>query len=121
MVETIVTTAEVAAVAGSLGAVGLTAGKFERDKKGNITGFLLNKKRAVVGTAVVSTATSATYVAQEQSYKNTINNVTTAQAYIEAMSDEKLAELSEMLEKKEAEFDESDLTKDLPKVHQKKY
>ena len=97
--------AETATVAGATASTAKTAVKYEVNEKGEKTAILVNKKRAILGTTIGSSATTATYGFQQQSLNNTLNNVHNAQAYVESLSEERLAELSEMLEVKGAEFE----------------
>lgn len=121
MLQSITTLIETAMVAGSTAATGSTAVKIEKDDKGKATGIMVNKKRSIAGTLLSSTATTGTYIGQELSYQDTLNNVKNAQAYVESMSDEELAHLDMMLTEKDAEFAESnDKVKSTAKVYVKK-
>jgi hypothetical protein len=90
MLQTTTTLVETAIVAGSTGTTAKTAVKIEKDEQGNNTAVLVDKKKAVIGTLVGSSATTMTYGAQQASFNNTINNVNAAQAYVQSLSDEEL-------------------------------
>lgn len=90
ILETIWPVAETAVAAGTLALTGMLAGKIEKDDNGKATGFLLNKKKAVVSTTIGVSASAATYVGQEVSYDKTLEEVSSARAYIESMSEEEL-------------------------------
>ena len=110
MLQSTTILAETATVAGATGLTAKTAVKYEVDEKGNKTAILVNKKRAIVGTTIGSSATTATYGFQQQSLNNTLNNVHNAQAYVESLSEDRLAELAEMLDAKGAELELSEQT-----------
>lgn len=82
--------AETAVAAGTLALTGMFAGKLEKDESGKCTGLLLNKKKIAVGTTIGVVASAATYVGQEASYDKTLEEVSSARAYIESMSEEEL-------------------------------
>lgn len=90
MLHSTTTLIETATVAGATASTGKTAVKIERNENGEATGILVNKKKAIIGTTLGTTATSGTYAFQEASYQNTIRNVDAAQAYVQSMSDEEL-------------------------------
>lgn len=110
MIQSTTILCETATVVGATGSTAKTAVKYETDEKGNRTAILVNKKRALIGTSLGSTATSATYGYQQHSLNNIVNGVNNAQAYVESLSDERLAELAEMLDEKELAFDLSEQT-----------
>ena len=90
MIQTTTTLVETAIVAGSVGTTAKTAVKIEKDEQGNNTAVLVDKKRAIIGTTVASSATTVTYGAQQESFNRTINNVNAAQAYVQSLSDQEL-------------------------------
>ena len=90
MLQSTTTLVETAIVAGSTGTTAKTAVKIEKDAEGNNTAVLVDKKKALIGTTVASSATSITYGAQQESFNRTINNVNAAQAYVQSLSDEEL-------------------------------
>ena len=108
MLQTTTILCETAIVAGATASTAKTAVRYETDEKGNKTAILVDKKRSTLGTTICTSATTATYGFQQQSLNNTLQNVHNAQAYVESLSDERLAQLSEMLDAKELEFDASD-------------
>lgn len=81
--------------------------KFEKDKEGNIEAVGLKVIPTVLG-ATASTATTGIGFGQEASYQQTLADINNAQAYVESLDDERLAELSAMLEEKELEFELAD-------------
>lgn len=110
MLQSTTILAETATVAGATGLTAKTAVKYEVDENGNKTAILVNKKRALIGTSLGSTASSATYGFQQQSLNNTLNDVHNAQAYVESLSEDRLAELAEMLDAKDVELEYSEQT-----------
>lgn len=105
MLQSTTILAETATVVGTTGTTAKTAVKYETDEKGNKTAILVDKKRTIIGTTLASTASSATYAYQQASLNQVLNNVHNAQAYVESLSEERLAELSEMLDAKQLELD----------------
>lgn len=99
---------ETATVVGATGTTAKTAVRYETDEKGNKTAILVDKKRSTLGTTICSSATTATYGFQQQSLNNTLKNVHNAQAYVESLSDDKLAELSAMLDERQVVFETSE-------------
>ena len=108
MFESTTTLVETAIVVGSTATTGSTAVKIERDEEGEIKDVLFNKKRAIIGTALSTTAVSATNISQEISYRKVLDNIANAQTVIESMSDEELAEFESILCEKDFEFSEAD-------------
>ena len=105
MIQSTTLLCETAIVAGSVAATAKTAVRYETDEKGNKTAIIVDKKKSAIGTTICTAATTATYGFQQQSLNNTLQNVHNAQAYIESLSDEKLAELSELLDEKQLDFE----------------
>ena len=113
---------ETATVAGATGLTAKTAVKYETDEKGNKTAVLIDKKRTTIGTAICTSASVATYGFQQESLNNTLNNVNNAQAYVESLSEDKLAELSAMLDEKQVVLESSECPElvDAKKTYTKK-
>lgn len=105
MIQSTTILCETATVAGSTALTAKTAVKYETDAKGNKTAILVDKKRSTLGTTICTSATTATYGFQQQSLNNTLQNVHNAQAYVESLSDDKLAELSAMLDEKQVDLE----------------
>lgn len=105
MIQSTTILCETATVAGSTALTAKTAVKYETDAKGNKTAILVDKKRTTLGTTICTSATTATYGFQQQSLNNTLQNVHNAQAYVESLSDDKLAELSAMLDEKQVDLE----------------
>ena len=72
MLQSTTTLIETATVAGATGLTGKTAVKIEKDEAGHATGILVNKKKAVIGTTLGTTAASGTTMFQEASYQQTL-------------------------------------------------
>lgn len=108
MLQSTTTLVETAIVAGTTGSTAKTAVKYETDEAGNKTAILVDKKRSTIAASLSSTATSALYAYQDASFRHTLESVHNAQAYIESLDDEKLAELSAMLEEKQLLFETSE-------------
>ena len=81
--------------------------KLEKDKEGKVEAIGFKVTPTIIG-AVASSATIGTGFSQEASYQNVLNSVRDTQAYVESLDDEKLAELSAMLDDKELTFTEKD-------------
>ena len=85
-----------------------TAGiKLEKDKEGNIEALGIKVVPTILG-ATAASATTGISFGQDTSYQRMIADINNAQAYVESLDDEKLAELSAMLDEKEIEFDLDD-------------
>lgn len=108
MVQSTTTIFETAMVVGSTATTGSTAVKVKRDEDGEIKDVYLNKKRAIIGTSLSTTAVSATTAGQELSYQHTINNIRNAQEVVESLSDDELASFEAMLREKDLEFSADD-------------
>ena len=116
MLQTTTILCETATVAGATGLTAKTAVRYETDEKGNKTAILVDKKRSTLGTTICTSATAATYGFQQQSLNNTLQNVHNAQAYVESLSDEQLAELSAMLDGKQVVLEKRELDAKQPYI-----
>ena len=109
MIQTTTILCETATVAGSTALTAKTAVRYETDEKGNKTAILVDKKRSTLGATICSSATTATYGFQQQSLNNTLQNVHNAQAYVESLSDDQLAELSALLDERQVVLDTNEI------------
>lgn len=109
MIQSTTILCETATVAGSTALTAKTAVRYETDEKGNKTAILVDKKRSTLGTTICSSATTATYGFQQQSLNNALQNVHNAQAYVESLSDDQLAELSALLDERQVVLDTNEI------------
>ena len=80
---------------------------FNKDDDAAIEGLSIKPKGSIIPTSV-ATGTTATGLYQEYSYSQVLEAARNTQAYVESLDDQKLAELSEMLEEKALDFELSD-------------
>lgn len=90
MLETTTIIIETGTVVGTTGTTLKTATTQEKNEKGEVTALLVDKKKFALGTTLGTAVSVGANSLQEASLRHTLDQVRTAQSYVESMSDEEL-------------------------------